>query len=56
MEYVTKNIERYEKQISRFDAQVKKYLSLLKNHPEKKDEYKTEAIRALKKRNFIVKL
>ena len=55
MEYVTKNIERYEKQISRFDAQVKKYLSLLKNHPEKKDEYKTEAIRALKKKKFYSK-
>ena len=53
MEYVTKNIERYEKQISRFDAQVKKYLSLLKNHPEKKDEYKTEAIRALKKKKIL---
>ena len=55
MEYVTKNIERYEKQVSRFDAQDKKYLSLLKSHPEKKDEYKTEAIRALKKKKFYSK-
>ena len=55
LEYVEKNIERYEKQVSRFDAQVKKYLLLSKKHPEKQDEYKTEAIRALKKKKFYSK-
>ena len=35
MEYITKNIERYQKQITRFDEQVKKNLLLSKQHPEK---------------------
>ena len=55
MEYITKNIERYQKQVSRFDEQVRKNLLLSKKHPEKKDEYKTEAIRALKKKKFYSK-
>ena len=55
MEYITKNIERYQKQITRFDEQVKKNLLLSKQHPDKKDEYKTEAIRALKKKKFYSK-
>ena len=55
MEYVTKNIERYQKYIKRYDDQVRKNLQLSKQHPEKKDEYKTEAIRALKKKKFYSK-
>ena len=55
MEYITKNIERYQKQISKFDELVRKNLLLSKKHPEKKDEYKTEAIRALKKKKFYTK-
>jgi hypothetical protein len=55
MEYITKNIERYQKQVSKFDELVRKNLLLSKKHPEKKDEYKTEAIRALKKKKFYSK-
>ena len=55
MEYVTKNIERYQRFIKRFDDQVRKNLLLSKQHPDKKDEYKTEAIRALKKKKFYTK-
>ena len=54
-EYVTKNIERYQKKVTKFDEQVKKNLLLSKQHPDKKDEYKTEAIRALKKKKFYSK-
>ena len=55
MEYVTKHIDRYQKKVSKFDEQVKKYLLLSKKHPNKKDEYKDEAIRALKKKKFYSK-
>ena len=55
MEYITKNIDRYQKQVSKFDELVRKNLLLSKKHPEKKDEYKTEAIRALKKKKFYSK-
>ena len=55
MEYINKNIERYQKQVSKFDELVRKNLQLSKKHPEKKDEYKTEAIRALKKKKFYSK-
>ena len=55
MEYITRNIERYQKFVTRFDEQVRKNLLLSKQHPEKKDEYKTEAIRALKKKKFYSK-
>jgi hypothetical protein len=55
MEYITKNIERYQKQITKYDELVKKNLLLSKKHPEKKDEYKTEATRALKKKKFYSK-
>ena len=55
LEYVTKNIDRYQKKVSKFDQQVKKYLLLSKKHPNKKDEYKDEAIRALKKKKFYSK-
>ena len=55
MEYVTKNIERYQRFVKRFDDQVRKNLLLSKQHPDKKDEYKTEAIRALKKKKFYTK-
>ena len=55
MEYITNNIERYQKFVTKFDEQVRKNLLLSKQHPEKKDEYKTEAIRALKKKKFYSK-
>ena len=55
LEYVTKHIDRYQKKVSKFDQQVKKYLLLSKKHPNKKDEYKDEAIRALKKKKFYSK-
>jgi len=55
MEYVTKHIDRYQKKVTKFDEQVKKYLLLSKKHPNKKDEYKDEAIRALKKKKFYSK-
>ena len=55
MEYITINIERYQKFVARFDEQVRKNLLLSKQHPEKKDEFKTEAIRALKKKKFYTK-
>lgn len=55
MEYVTKHIDRYQKKVSKFDQQVKKYLLLSKKHPNKKDEYRDEAIRALKKKKFYSK-
>ena len=55
MEYISRNIERYQKFVARFDEQVRKNLLLSKQHPEKKDEYKTEAIRALKKKKFYTK-
>ena len=55
LEYVTKHIDRYQKKVSKFDQQVKKYLLLSKKHPNKKDEYKDEAIRALKKKKFYNK-
>ena len=55
MEYITRNIERYQKFVTRFDEQVRKNLLLSKQHQEKKDEYKTEAIRALKKKKFYSK-
>ena len=54
-EYVTSNIDRYQKKVTKFDELVKKNLLLSKKHPNKKDEYKDEAIRALKKKKFYSK-
>ena len=54
-EYITSNIERYKKQVNKFDELVKKNLLLSKKYPNKKDEYKDEAIRALKKKKFYSK-
>ena len=56
LEYVTKNIERYEKQVARFDAQVKKYLLLTKIIQKKKMNIKQKQLEHLRKKNFIVKL
>jgi hypothetical protein len=55
MEYVTTHIERYQKNVKKFDDLVKKNLLLSKKHPNRKDEYKDEAIRALKKKKFYSK-
>ena len=55
LEYVTSNIERYQKKVTKFDEMVKKYLLLSKKYPNKKDEYKDEAVRALKKKKFYGK-
>ena len=54
-DYVCKQIERYQKQVNKFDGLVKKNLELSKKHPNRKDEYKDEAIRALKKKKFYNK-
>ena len=54
-EYVTSHIERYQKKVTKFDDLVKKNLLLSKKYPNKKDEYKDEAIRALKKKKFYSK-
>ena len=54
-EYVTSNIDRYQKKVTKFDELVKKNLLLSKKYPNKKDEYKDEAIRALKKKKFYSK-
>ena len=54
-EYVTSNIDRYQKKVTKFDEMVKKYLLLSKKYPNKKDEYKDEAVRALKKKKFYSK-
>ena len=54
-EYVTMHIERYQKNVKKFDDLVKKNLLLSKKNPNKKDEYKDEAIRALKKKKFYSK-
>ena len=54
-EYVTSNINRYQKKVTKFDELVKKNLLLSKKYPNKKDEYKDEAIRALKKKKFYSK-
>ena len=54
-EYITSNIERYKRQVNKFDELVKKNLLLSKKYPNKKDEYKDEAIRALKKKKFYSK-
>ena len=54
-DYVCKQIEKYQKQVNKFDGLVKKNLELSKRHPNKKDEYKDEAIRALKKKKFYNK-
>ena len=54
-EYVNTHIERYRKNVKKFDDMVKKNLLLCKKNPNKKDEYKGEAIRALKKKKFYSK-
>ena len=54
-EYVTSNIDRYQKKVTKFDDLVKKNLLLSKKYPNKRDEYKDEAIRALKKKKFYSK-
>ena len=54
-EYVTKNVDRYQQKVAKYDELVKKNLALSKSHPNKKDEYKEEAIRALKKKKFYSK-
>ena len=54
-EYVTSHIDRYQKKVTKFDDLVKKNLLLSKKYPNKKDEYKDEAIRALKKKKFYSK-
>ena len=54
-EYITSNIERYKRQVNKFDELVKKNLLLSKKYPNKQDEYKDEAIRALKKKKFYSK-
>ena len=54
-EYVTSHIDRYQKKVTKFDDLVKKNLLLSKKYPNKRDEYKDEAIRALKKKKFYSK-
>ena len=52
---MTSHIDRYQKKVTKFDDLVKKNLLLSKKYPNKKDEYKDEAIRALKKKKFYTK-
>lgn len=55
LDYINKQIDRYTKKQEKFDKEVKKNLALSKQYPNKKDEYKDEAVRALKKKKFYAK-
>lgn len=55
IEYLSYHIDRYSKKVEKYDNEVKKNLLLSKKYPSKKDEYKDEAVRALKKKKFYGK-
>lgn len=55
LEYLSNHIDRYSKKVEKYDAEVKKNLQLSKKYPNKKEEYKDEAVRALKKKKFYGK-
>ena len=56
LEIIEKNIERYNKHIKKFEDEIKRNMVLSKKFPKRQDEYKAEAVRALKKKKFYNKL
>lgn len=55
IEYLSNQIVRYSQKVEKYDGQVKKNLLLSKKYPDRAEEYKDEAIRALKKKKFYNK-